>query len=269
MQNILTVDVEDWYQGNARIPYQDAWRFESRIEKSVDQVLGILDEYETQATFFILGHLAESHGQVVKQIQNHGHEIATHGYSHQLIFKQTPAEFAEELYRSIALCEDLTGRAVMGHRASNWSVTSQSLWALDLLKKAGLRYDSSVYPVRTGYFGISGRSREPHILDNGLIEVPPSTVSVANYTIPFAGGVFLRTLPYGLVEWAVRRVNAEGHPAVVYLHPWELDQDQPKNLPVPFIDQFIHYHNLDTTEAKLRRLCSQFSFGTVMETIAL
>ena len=269
MKNILTIDVEDWYQGNAHISYRDAAGYESRIERSVDRLLSILGASHIRATFFVLGHLAESHGEVVRRIHEHGHEIATHGYSHEMAYRQARSVFEEELHRSIAVCEDLTGQPILGHRASNWSVTKRSLWVLDIVQEAGLLYDSSVFPVRTHLYGISGRPRHIHRLDCGLTEVPPSTIRLAGHTIPFSGGFFLRALPYRFIHWALRRVNAEGYPAVVYLHPWELDTEQPRNLPIPFVDRMVHYMNLHTTERKLRRLCESFSFGPVCEVVSL
>jgi polysaccharide deacetylase family protein (PEP-CTERM system associated) len=269
MKNILTIDVEDWYQGNALVSYRDAGRYESRIEQAVDRVLSILDGYHIRATFFVLGHLAESHSDVVRRIHEQGHEIATHGYSHELAYRQERSVFIEELHRSITICEDLTGQRVLGHRASNWSVTDRSLWVLDAVRDAGLQYDSSVFPMGTHLYGMPGRPRHIHRLDCGLTEVPPSTIRFAGLTIPFSGGFFLRALPYWFIRRALRRVNAEGQPAVVYLHPWELDTDQPRNLPIPFTDRMIHYMNLHTTERKLRGLCESFSFGPVCEVVSL
>ncbi|MBI4551946.1 MAG: DUF3473 domain-containing protein [Candidatus Latescibacteria bacterium] len=268
-RNILTIDVEDWCQGNAYVPLHDVSRYESRIEPSIDRLLAILDEYGVRATFFVLGHIAESHPALTRRLHDAGHEVGTHGYSHDLAYRQTRQTFAEELRRSLAACEDATSARVLGHRASNWSVTARSLWALDVVHEAGLRYDSSIFPVRTRLYGIPGRPRHVHRLPTGLLEVPPSTVRVAGRTIPFSGGFFLRALPYAFIRWAIRRVNAEGHPAVVYLHPWELDTSQPRDLDIPFTGRVIHYLNLSTTERKLRALCSSFPFGPVREVVPL
>jgi polysaccharide deacetylase family protein (PEP-CTERM system associated) len=269
MKNILTVDLEDWCQGNTRIGMAEAAQYESRIERSMDRLLGVLDEYGTRATFFALGHLAESFPHLIKKAHDLGHEIATHGYSHELIYRQTPERFRAELLRSVAICEDITGSRLLGHRASNWSITRRSLWALDIAREAGLVYDSSVYPTRTHVFGISGWPRWMIRLPHGLMEIPPSTLKIAGRIIPFSGGFFLRMLPEAIIMWAVRRINAEGHPAVICLHPWELDVDQPKNLPLPWPDRFIHYTNLVTTERKLRNLCSTIDFHPVREVISL
>ncbi|MDA0745670.1 MAG: DUF3473 domain-containing protein [bacterium] len=260
MTNALTIDLEDWYQGNELVPHTDASRYEDRIEFSTSSVLDILAEYKTHATFFILGHIAEKKPSLIRTIADAGHEIGSHGYSHRLIYKQTPAEFEEELCRSKDACEQTSGRQVMGHRASNWSITRTSLWALDILKKHNFHYDSSIYPAQTYLYGISGAPRFVHRLENGLLEIPPSTVRIAGRCLPFSGGFYLRMLPLFLLKRAVSRIHKENQPAVLYLHPWELDIDQPRTLGVPFKNRLIHYTGLHSTERKLRALLSAFRF---------
>ena len=259
--NALTVDLEDWYQGNEYILPSDAHRYENRIEIGTRKLLHLLAESGAQATFFILGHIAEKNSALIRSIADAGHEIATRGYSHQLIYRQKPSEFEAELRRAKQACEDIVGHPIIGHRASNWSITRSSLWALDILRNYGFLYDSSIFPARTYLYGIPDAPRFAHHLENGLLEIPPSTLKWGGRRIPFSGGFFLRVFPLRFLRWAIRQINAEGHPAVIYVHPWELDVGQPRSLDIPLKNRFIHYAGLRSTEGKLRSLLSLYSFG--------
>jgi len=264
----LTIDFEDWYQG-LEIPVGDWDRFESRIESSGRRVLQVLAESKTRATFFVLGYVAERHPALVKEIRAAGHEIGTHGYSHTLVYQQSPALFREELTRSVRCLEDQTGERVLGHRAPFFSVTKQSLWALDVIQELGLVYDSSIFPVKNYRYGIADAPRWPHTLDGRpLREFPLTTLRVLGLNLPVAGGAYFRIYPYWFTRLALRSVAAPGRPLVFYLHPWEIDPDHPR-LPLPRRIAATHYFNLKATEGRLRRLLRDFSFAPMSEVLGV
>ncbi|MCI0529835.1 MAG: polysaccharide deacetylase family protein, partial [Nitrospira sp.] len=203
MLNALTIDVEDYYHVSAfatAIRYEDWHRYESRVEKNTHQILDILDEFNTKGTFFILGWVAERHTQLVKAINERGHEIASHGYAHELIYNQTTGQFREETRRSKQILEDAIGQPVIGYRAASYSITPESLWALDILTEEGFIYDSSIFPIYHDCYGIPGSQRFCHVLNgNGksrLVEFPLSTIRLTGINIPVAGGGYLRLFPY-------------------------------------------------------------------------
>ena len=270
LSNIFTVDLEDWYHG-LELPRCSWARFEDRVQAWTEHLCGILEEAKTRATFFVLGHVAERHPRLVEWVSDQGHEIATHGYSHQFVYKQEPLEFAAELRRSICLLEDITGRPVLGHRAAFFSITRRSLWALELLAEAGLRYDSSIFPVYNYRYGMPRAPRNPFVLRNGsgpLIELPLSTVRVCGVNLPVAGGAYFRLWPYAFTRAALRRLNRCGKNGVFYIHPWELDAEQPR-IPVAGRIGFTRYHRLAQTEGRLRRLLSDFEFAPAKTVLCL
>jgi polysaccharide deacetylase family protein (PEP-CTERM system associated) len=269
--NALTIDFEDWYQG-LEIPHSDWDRFEDRIGRSGRLLLSLLDDARARATFFVLGYVAERHPQLIREIRASGHEIATHGYSHTLVYTQTPAVFKQELTRSVRALEDITGEGVMGHRAPFFSITRESLWALDVLRELGLRYDSSIFPVHNYRYGIEDAPRWPHTLDGSpsreLREFPISTWRVLGVNVPVAGGAYFRIYPYAFTRLALRAVNRCGHPAVFYLHPWELDHDHPR-IPLPRRIAATHYFNLSATEPRFKRLLRDFQFAPMSEVLGV
>jgi polysaccharide deacetylase family protein (PEP-CTERM system associated) len=232
--NALTIDFEDWYQG-LEIP-PDGWTgSEDRIERSGRCLLEVLAEAGKRATFFVLGPVAERHPALVREIRAAGHEVGTHGYSHSLIYRLSPDAFRDELQRSIRLLEDVTGEAVLGHRAPFFSITRASLWALDVLAECGIRYDSSIFPVVNYRYGIPDAPRWPYQVccgEKGLMEFPVSTYGFWGRNLLVAGGAYFRIYPYALTRWAFRSINWQGQPAVFYLHPWELDPEHPR-IPLP------------------------------------
>lgn len=271
--NALTVDVEDWYQGIEIEPKY--WNdFESRIEFSLCRLLSLLSERDVRATFFVLGWIAEHKPDLVKKIADSGHEIGTHGYSHRLIYRQGPEAFTEDLRRSIALLEDLTGNPVTAHRAPFFSITRDSLWALDILLRNGIRIDSSIFPVRNYRYGLPDAPRHPYRYENNgssLVEFPISTLRICGRNMPFAGGFYLRFWPYYLLNRALQAFRQEGSPAVVYIHPWEIDTEHPR-LRLPYRIGLPHYFNLKSTKDKLRRMLEEFPFaplGSVVTEIGL
>jgi len=279
MLNALTIDVEEHFQVHAFetvIDRKEWGGFASRVVVNTRRILEILTQHNTRATFFVLGWVADRHPDLVREIAGAGHELATHGYGHELIYRQTPAEFAEDIEKSVAaLTRALNGSSSsacdlhLGYRAPAFSVTRRSLWALDVLKAHGIRYDSSIFPlVAHDRYGISDAQRFAHRLSNGLWEFPVSTVRMAGRNWPVAGGGYFRLFPLWLTRQSIRRINAEGQPAVIYLHPWELDAAQPPVPGAPLVSRFRHYVNLGKTEGRLHSLLREFRFASIREVFA-
>lgn len=265
--NAMTIDVEDYFHVSIfdGIVPRERWdRFESRVEPNTERLLAIFDEARVRATFFVLGWVGERFPALVRQIATRGHEVASHGYAHRLIYDQTPAAFREDVRRAKGLLESVAGLAVGGFRAPSYSVTPQSLWALDILIEEGHTYDASIFPIHHDRYGIPLSPRHAYVLsrDTGsIVEVPASTVRWGPLNFPIAGGGYFRILPYAWTRWGLAHLNsAERKPAVFYLHPWEIDPEQP-HLPVGAISRFRHYYNLHQTESRLRRLLREFRFA--------
>jgi len=275
MLNAMTVDVEEHFQVSAfdaAVSREDWGSMPSRVRVNTERVLDLLDEAGVRATFFVLGWVAERKPDLVRAIAGRGHEIASHGYSHRRVYQQRPDEFRNEAVRSRKFLQDVSGQPVTGYRAASFSIGSGNLWALDILADAGFSYDSSLFPVVHDLYGIPGAPRRIHRLRTAagreLIEVPPSTVRLGFATAAVAGGGYLRILPAVVTRWAIRRLNrGERMPAVVYVHPWELDPDQPR-IPAPLKSRLRHYSRIRTTEGKLRDLLRRFRFATLSEVIA-
>ena len=274
-KNAITVDVEDYFHVAALSGAisRDQWDFiPSRVGRNTSRLLDLFDERGVLGTFFVLGWVAERHPEIVREIRNRGHELACHGYSHEMVYRQAPKEFRAETLRAKSILEDAAGVAVTGYRAASYSITSKSLWALDILAEAGFNYDSSVFPVRHDLYGVPDAPRFPYRLKtpagNTLLEFPPSTYRVAGINVPAAGGGYFRLFPYALTRHMLRSLNrGHGQPAIFYLHPWEVDPDQPK-VDVSLRSRFRHYNNLDKCEKRLRRLLRDFEFTTVREVLA-
>ena len=267
MVNAMTVDVEDYFQVSAfdRVVHRDAWPgMESRVVANTERLLQLFDEFDVRGTFFVLGWVAERHPSLVRRIVAQGHELASHGYGHRLVYSQTPDEFRTDVRRAKRLLEDAGGVEVRGYRAPSFSVTSRSLWALDVLLEEQYRYDASIFPIRHDRYGIPGAPRHSHVLHRtggSLIEAPPSTIRLGATNLPVAGGGYFRLLPYRWTQLGIRRINrTERKPAIFYLHPWEIDPAQPR-LAAGAVSKFRHYWNLQKTEGRLRRLLGDFRFG--------
>jgi polysaccharide deacetylase family protein (PEP-CTERM system associated) len=233
-------------------------------------LLEILEQAGVHATFFVLGWVAERFPDLVRRIHAAGHELASHSYDHGLVYDKTPDSFRDDLRRARAAIEQAAGVAVTGFRAPSYSVTTRSLWALDVLAAEGYTYDSSIYPIRHDRYGIPDWDRHIHKLDlpgGTLWELPGSTVRRAGMNLPVGGGGYFRLMPYGWTRWGIGRINQEEQQrAVFYIHPWEVDPDQPQ-LNGSAMSRFRHYRNLDRTEARLRRLLAEFRFGTISEVL--
>jgi len=263
----LTIDVEDWYHCLDSNPHN--WhRFEDRVVHAVHLVLDVLRQADTRATFFVLGCVAQRHPALIAQLHDLGHEIACHGYDHQFIYRQSPQEFERDVARSVALLSSIIRQPVLGYRAPYFSITRESLWALPVLKKLGIRYDSSIFPVVNHRYGIPTAPRLLHEVYPGLTEVPVSTYPFVNMNIPCAGGVYFRFLPYRVIRGLFRALSRRGESIVFYLHPWELDAGQPR-ADVQFFLKTRHYWGLASTADKLSRLLHDFRFGTIKSMLEL
>jgi polysaccharide deacetylase family protein (PEP-CTERM system associated) len=220
----------------------------------------------------VLGWVAERHPGLVRQIVAGGHEIASHGFAHRLVYDLTPATFREDVRKSKAVLESAGGVPVLGYRAPSYSITPRSLWAIDILIEEGFAWDASIFPIHHDRYGIPVSPRHPYVLEREcgrLVEVPGSTVRVGSMNLPVAGGGYFRLLPYAWTRWGIARVNrTEGRPAIFYMHPWEIDPDQPR-LRTSRLGRFRHYRNLDKTEDRLRALLSDFRFSTVTRVLAV
>jgi len=274
VRNAMTVDVEDYFQVGAFAQSIDpaSWdRFPPRVERNTHRLLEVFDECGVKATFFVLGWVAERFPALVREIAEGGHEVACHGYSHQLIYGQTPAVFRGETVRAKRCLEDQVQRAVLGYRAASYSITHRSLWAIDILAELGFSYDSSIFPIHHDRYGIAGSPRWPYRLatDGGrtIVEFPPSTRTILGYQLPVGGGGYFRLYPYPLTRSSLAQINhAEGMPFMFYVHPWEIDPEQPR-IKAGWLSTFRHYTNLRRCEGRLRRLLGEFQFAPVKDVL--
>lgn len=275
MKNIFTIDTEDWFHAN----YEDGLfcnssEVQSTVEQNTEVYLKALEENQATATFFVLGFVAEQHPQLVKRIADAGHEIASHGYGHQLVYKQKPEQFREDVYKSKCMLEDIIGKPVIGYRAPSWSITEESFWALGILNELGFRYDSSIFPFKNFLYGVKGAPRfsfpaAQYCSSAGeLLEIPPSTVKMPFLNIPFSGGFYFRALPYPFIQAFASKVNKEGHPTIFYLHPREIDPKQPR-LKLSKRDALIHYYGIRRCESKLKKTLRHFQCGSVCDVLNL
>lgn len=266
VRNALTIDVEDYFQVSAFAPHIDRadWpRLECRVEANIERILLLLERRRIHATFFTLGWIAERYPAMLRRVAQAGHEVASHGYGHLRASEQSPAQFAEDVGRSKAILEQLTGQAVLGYRAPSFSIGAANLWAFDILQEAGYRYSSSIYPIRHDHYGMPAsprfawRPRGPH----GVLELPVSTVRLRGRNWPAGGGGYFRLLPYVLSRWLLRRINSlDGQAGIFYFHPWELDPGQPRPPGLGARTRFRHYLNLGRMEARLARLTHDFAW---------
>ncbi len=274
MRNALTFDVEEYFHVEAfkDIIETDRWAsLESRVVASTHRVLDLLEARHVSATFFVLGWVADRHRALVREIQSRGHEVACHSYAHQVIYTMDREAFRADVRRAKQALEDATGATVLGYRAPTFSVVEQTLWALEVLAEEGFRYDSSIFPIRHDRYGMSQAPRFPHrvSLPSGgrIVEFPVSTMRVVGQNVPFSGGGYFRVAPYPLVRAALRHVNRRDRlAAMVYLHPWEMDPEQPR-FPVGAVARVRHYANLGQTAAKLDRLLQDFSFAPACQVL--
>jgi polysaccharide deacetylase family protein (PEP-CTERM system associated) len=271
MLNALTVDVEDWYHATFLGVPESSWpACERRLAQSTRRVLDILAEAGARATFFVLGCVADEMPELVGAIADGGHELACHSYYHRQVFGQARPEFVADVEQSVEAIERASGAQVSGYRAPAASIGPEQAWVFDVLADEGFVYDSSVMPARTPLYGTAAAPRFAHRVANGrLMEIPLSTAELGRWRFPVAGGVYLRLLPLGLTCRAIERMNGvEGQPAVIYLHPWEIDP-QPPRLGRNWLARWSHTVNKGGMEKRVRRLLDRFAFGPIMEAFDL
>ncbi len=263
--NALTIDVEDYFQVSAFAPHIDRSTWDScecRVERNVDRILAMLAAHQTKATFFTLGWIAERYPQLVRQIVEQGHELASHGYGHERASDLAESAFLDDITRAKAILEDLGGVEVRGYRAPSFSIGEGNLWAFDCLAEAGYRYSSSIYPIRHDHYGMPDAPRYVHEVRPGLLEVPITTLRMFDRNFPSSGGGYFRLLPYFLSRWMLNRVNTQDQQSgVFYFHPWEIDADQPRVPGISSKTRFRHYVNIPRMEGRLARLLGDFQWG--------
>lgn len=274
--NALTIDVEDYFQVNAfaeNIRFEEWGNYPLRVGDNASRILDMLDEFGVKATFFVLGWVAERLPKLVHKIEERGHEVGCHGYAHELVYRIGPDRFRKDVRSAKRIIEDIVGKQVLGYRAPSYSITKQSLWALDILVEEGFTYDSSIFPVHHDVYGVPGSERFPYEIvtpSGGIKEFPISTYPLSlgqlQARLPMAGGGYLRLLPMYLLKGSINYINNHEHqPVVIYFHPWEIDPDQPR-IRAGFRSTFRHYINLHKTETKVRSLLHSFRF-TTMQTV--
>lgn len=271
----MTIDVEDYFHVAALsdvVKPQDWDSQPSRVYENTNKILSIFDDKNVKGTFFVLGWVAERFPSLVKEIAAQGHEIASHGFSHQLIYKQSMDVFREETKRSKSVLEDIVQQPVTGYRAASYSITKKSLWALDILAELGFTWDSSIFPIYHDNYGIPDTPSEPYQIRTAsgavLTEFPITSAKKFGLNIPAAGGGYFRQFPYPVFKYLFSAATDQGRsPKIFYLHPWEIDPDQPRFNNASWFSRFRHYTNLDKCEVRLRQLMDDFDFGTITDSL--
>ncbi len=266
LKNYLTIDVEDYFHVTAfenEIKFEDWGNCKSRVVDNTKKLLEILSSAgETKGTFFILGWVAEKHPEIVKEIDANGHEIACHSYRHRLVYSLSPDEFRSDLLKAKNILEDIIGKKIIGYRAPSYSITNESIWAFDIIEELGFKYDSSIFPISHDLYGIPDAPRfKYNLLEHNLIEYPISTTKIFGIKVPFSGGGYFRLFPYSLTKMALNKINNnENQPFVFYIHPWEIDPEQPRISGAGFLSKLRHYNNLGKTTNRFMKLLQDFHF---------
>jgi len=271
--NAISVDVEDYFHASAfdRVVPRASWdEYESRVEANTHRLLDLFDEQKVRGTFFVLGWVAKKFPSLVKDIAARGHELASHGFYHQLVYMLTPQQFRDDIRSAKGVIEQAAGVRVRGYRAPSFSIIRSSLWALDVLIEEGHTYDASVFPIRHDRYGIADAPRASHVIQRpagSIVELPASTVRIGSTNYPIAGGGYFRLFPYAATKWGISRVNTrDGEPVVLYIHPWEVDPDQPR-LEASRTTRLRHHVGMNTTMDKLRLVTTDFSFGPISDVL--
>ena len=264
ISNYLTIDVEDYFQVSAFediIDPKDWDAMEQRVVRNTEKVLDLLAQHNTKATFFIVGWIADRFPRLVQTIHSQGHPIGCHSYWHRKVYDMTPEDFRAETGKVKSILENIIGESVLGYRAPSYSITGRSLWAIDILKELGFTYDSSIFPIYHDTYGIPGAPRFAYRHPNGLREYPISTALMLGWKLAVSGGGYFRLFPYWFTRHALRTINSkEGKPFVFYLHPWELDPEQPRLRNARALSRFRHYNQLRQTAGRFTRLLQDFNF---------
>ena len=269
MKNALSVDVEDYFHvtGFEHVVDRARWdEYPVRFQIGMGRILATLDRHDVKATFFFLGWIAERYPEAVADVARRGHEVAIHGYAHRLVYQQRPDEFAKDLERALAAVRKTYAGPILGYRAPTFSIRADTLWALEIVKDFGFRYDSSILPGRNGF---ADAQDMPHEIVDGLLEFPLSTVPVFGRRLRVAGGGYLRLYPFSITCQAIEWLNGRrGQPVIVYLHPWELDPEQPR-IRAGLGNTIRHRMNLHRNESRLEELCKRFEFAPVRKVLGL
>lgn len=265
MVNALTFDIEEWYQTVFFLNKQNYGTTRSILRENVAEILSLLDYYKKKATFFVVGNVAEKYPDLVESILRGGHEVASHGYLHGLVYRCTREEFYDDVAKSIEVLNSITGKKVLGYRAPTWSITRACPWALDVLGELGLRYDSSIYSIGPN---VPMDVKSPYKIRERLLEFPPSTVCMCGVSFPFAGGLFLRFLPEGFIRNSIAGINKQGRSAIVYFHSWEFDATvSPQRLSK--LKYAVQFWNIDSVRSKLCLLLENFEFSPICSILGL
>ncbi len=266
IKNAMTIDVEDYFHVSAfehHIPRSNWNNLPCRIERNMELVLELLAKHKIQATFFMLGWVAERYPQIVRSIVENGHELASHGYQHIRVSNQQQSEFGQDIIRTKALLEDVGSTAVNGYRAASYSIGEDNSWAHHELRDAGYLYSSSIYPIHHDHYGMPSAPRFTYspIEGDGFLEIPITTATLFGRRFPGGGGGYFRFYPYWLSRWMLQRVNeVDGQPGIFYFHPWEVDPEQPRQTGISLKTRFRHYLNLRKMEARLERLFADLAW---------
>lgn len=264
--NAISIDVEDYFQVSAfehAIDRKNWDSLEHRVVRNMDRIFEIFSDSNVKATFFILGWVAERYPDIVSKIVQNGHELSSHGYGHQRVSDLSLEQFREDIIRAKNILEDLSGQSIQGYRAPSYSIGKKNIWALEVLAETGHQYSSSIYPIKHDHYGYPEAPRFAfRDQKTGLIEIPITTMKVFSRLFPAGGGGFFRFYPYPVSKWAINRVNRQDNqPTVFYMHPWEIDIDQPRQQNISRKSQFRHYLNLNKTESRLKQLLKDFNWG--------
>ena len=269
-RSAFSVDVEDYFHVEAfsRDVARDAWTsYPSRVVANTTRLLDLLDRYRVRGTFFVLGWVAQREPALVREIRDRGHELGCHSYWHRLIYKLSPDEFREDTKTAKDAIEQASGVEVTGYRAPTFSITAKSLWALDVLADCGFRFDSSIYPIYHDNYGLAGSPRDPYAVVAGaaasrIAEFPISTFRAFGRDLPVAGGGYLRMLPLWYNRAGIDKMLDDARPAMVYVHPWEIDPDQPR-IRTRLRSRLRHYTNLGRMQARIEHLLERYAFAPV------
>lgn len=266
LRNAFTIDVEDYYQVHAfagAVAREDWDSLPSRVERNTTVFLDLLAESGAKATFFVLGWIAERHPELIRRIVDDGHELASHGWDHTHVHRQTRAEFKADVRRTKGLLDGIAGVPITGYRAASFSITEETPWAHEVLAEEGHRYSSSIYPIRHDHYGMAAAPRFPYRPRgaDGVVEVPITTVRLFGRNLPCGGGGYFRLLPYAASRWLMRRVNGtDRRPCIYYCHPWEIDAEQPRVANISRKAQFRHYVNIHRMPTRLRQMLDEFAW---------
>jgi polysaccharide deacetylase family protein (PEP-CTERM system associated) len=275
MINALCVDVEYWWCNEFLTRYLPEKR-EDQIVESVTLLLDLLDKYRIKATFFVLGIVAEKHPEIVREIYNRGHEVASHAYSHKTLYKLGRDNFKREVEQSLNCLKSIIGQEIRGFRSPSFSLNESTRWALEVLVESGFDYDASIFPFKTNLYGVLGVPLHPYRpsysdltredTNSGIIEFPMTVLRAGIINIPIAGGFYFRVLPLWFVKWALRKVNKE-RPAIFYIHPWEVYDRTPRLRNIPWFSRFVTYYGTGRAFEKFESLLQEFSFAPVREVL--